>query len=227
LVVKQYTQLVKSRDSGDFGAFTVVPAVTPAPAIILLQEIFGVNAVVRRIAQQFAEKGYLVLAPDLYWRLRPGTEFDYTREGMQAAREFLERFDEGSGVRDIRDTAELARSMPESNGKVGAVGFCLGGKLAYKMAVEGGVDAAAGFYGVGIESELVAPDQLHCPLQLHFAGADRYVPPAAVAAITEALSGAADIFVYEDADHAFFNEVTTRMRQPSAWHVWSSSSPRR
>jgi carboxymethylenebutenolidase len=199
---------VSSLDGGTFDAYVAQPATTPATAVVILQEIFGVNRAVRRIADRFAERGYLALAPDLFWRFAPNIELSYRPEDLERAFDYLKRLDEKLALDDIEATVRAARGLPECNGTVVVAGFCLGGQLAYRAASHCSIDAASGFYGVGIDRTLDEASRLRCPLQLHFGGKDTYIPPPVVSAISTALAGVpqTEIFVYPEADHGFFNE---------------------
>ncbi len=193
--------------NGAFRGYLAVPASGSGPGLVLLQEIFGVNQHMREVAEYYAEEGYVVLAPDLFWREQPGIQLGHSDADMQRAFELYGRFDTDLAVRDIGAALSVLRARPECTGKAGALGFCLGGLLAYLAAARCGVDGAVGYYGVGIEQHLDEAGAINCPLVLHFGERDRFVPEAARAAVTQALSGhaAAQVFVYPGCDHAFNN----------------------
>ena len=161
---------------------------------MLCQEIFGINAYVREVADYYAEEGYVVLAPDLFWRLEKDVDLGYTEADWKKAFDFFQRFDLDKGMDDITAAVKTLRARPEVAGKVGALGFCLGGKLAYLAAARSGVDVAVGYYGVGIEGSLNEPPK--CPLVLHFAEKDKFVPPEAVEKIKAALKDRDDVEIY-------------------------------
>ncbi len=202
---------------GAMQTYVAVPDSGSGPGLLLLQEIFGVNSYVRSIADQFAEEGYTVVAPDLFWRLEPGVELGHGEADMKTAFDLLGRFDVVKAVEDIAATAAALRAMRECSGKIGALGFCLGGKLAYLAAARAGVDAAVSYYGVGIETALDEAARIRCPMVLHFAGADRFVPPAAVERIRAAFAGRNDVAIYEypGVDHAFANSERPAFDKPS------------
>src|SRR5258707_1133640 len=125
------TIAIKSHDGGTFGAYMAVPASGSGPGLVVLQEIFGVNGHLRAVADRWAEEGYVVLAPDLFWRLKPGVELGFGPEDVQTAREYGQRFDDENGVRDIGATIAALKSEPAFTGKVGAIGYCMGGRLAF------------------------------------------------------------------------------------------------
>ena len=190
---------------GSFGAYVSQPDRPNGHAVVVLQEIFGVTAHVRRIADRFAEDGYLAYAPDLFWRMEPGVELSHSKEDMARAFGFLEKYRDDDGLADIASTIAHIRARPGMTGRVAVAGLCLGGKLAYLASTLDSVDAAVGFYGVGIEKRLDVASQVRCPLQLHFGAQDRYVPDAARDQIAQALSQmAVETYLYPDADHGFY-----------------------
>jgi carboxymethylenebutenolidase len=191
---------------GEFAAYVARPAAAKAPAVVVIQEIFGVNPFVRGVADQLAAEGYLAVAPDLFWRIQPGIDItDQTPAEMQQAFDLYGKFDVEAGVRDIDATADLIREDPGCSGKVGAVGFCLGGLLAYLTATRTDIDAAVGYYGVGIERYLAEADRIEGALLLHIAEDDGFVPKEAQAMIKRSLGNHAriELFFYPGRDHAF------------------------
>ena len=193
-----------STADGDFTAFLAHPAGEPAAAIVVIQEIFGVNAFVREVCERLAAQGYLAIAPDLFWRIEPGIDLtDHTDADWKRAFELYNAFNVDAGVRDIAATIDWAR--PNSSGKVGAIGFCLGGLLAYLTATRTDSDASVAYYGVGIDKFLAEADKLAAPLLLHIAEEDQFVPKEAQAQIAAALKNHAhvELFSYPGRDHAF------------------------
>jgi len=207
---------IAAADGGKFRGYLTVPASGKGPGIVLCQEIFGINAYVREVADYYAEEGYVVLAPDLFWRLEKDVDLGYTEADWKRAFDFFQRFDLNKGMDDITAAVKALRLRPELAGKVGALGFCLGGKLAYLAAARSGVDVAVGYYGVGIEGSLSEPPK--CPTVLHFAEKDKYVPQEAVEKIKAALKGRNDIeiYVYPGVDHAFARTQGDQYHKPSA-----------
>lgn len=192
-------------DGRSFVAYVSEPERPNGHAVILLQEIFGVTAHVRRVADRFAEDGYLAYAPDLFWRMQPGVELSHSKEDMQKAFGFLERYRDEEGLADVTATAARIRQRAGFSGRVAVAGLCLGGKLAYLAATLPDVDAAVGFYGVGIEERLDAAASLRCPLMLHFGDQDRYAPQAARVQIAQAVQDkAVEMHLYPGADHGFY-----------------------
>lgn len=196
---------VQGQDGG-FAAYVATPESGAGPAIVVIQEIFGVNAVMRDIADGLAAEGYVAVCPDLFWRLEPGIDItDKTPEEWKKAFDLYSRFDVEAGVRDIQATIDAIRSL-SSNGKVGAVGYCLGGLLAYLTATRTDADASVSYYGVGIDQKLDEIGAVKAPLLMHVAAADKFVPPAAqeaIAAAVQASGGPIQLHVYPGLDHAF------------------------
>src|SRR5687768_16383556 len=164
-------------EGGDFSAYVARPTAAKAPAVVVIQEIFGVNKVMRDITDGLAAQGYLAICPDLFWRIEPGIDItDQSEAEWKRAFELYTAFDVELGVKDIASTIDAARSDPRSNGKVGAVGYCLGGLLAYLTATRTDSDASVSYYGVGLVNFLAENDKLKNPLMLHIAAEDQFVP---------------------------------------------------
>jgi len=190
------------------GAYLAVPAAGKGPGLVLAQEIFGVNHYLRDVADLFAEEGYTVLVPDLFWRLEPGLELSHSEEDFKKAFALFGKFDVAHGVKDIAATVKALKSRRECTGKVGVFGYCLGGLLAYLSATRiNGLACAAGIYGVQIEKFLNEAKNLSCPLALHFGETDHYTPPEVIAKIRKGLAKARDveIHVYPGCGHGFCN----------------------
>jgi carboxymethylenebutenolidase len=198
---------IKSSPDGEFGAYLAAPASGRGPGLVVIQEIFGVNKVMRAIADEFAARGYFALCPDLFWRLEPGVQLtDQTDAEWQRAFDLMQRFDQNSGIRDIQASINYLRhSVTGCTGKVGAVGYCLGGLLAFLTATRTDADAAVGYYGVNIQDKLSDAANIRKPLMLHVAGKDEYVPAEAQKKIIDGLKGNAlvTIHTYPEMNHAF------------------------
>ena len=192
---------------GGFRGYLTVPEAGRGPGLVIEQEIFGVNASLRAVADLYAEEGYVCLVPDLFWRMEPGLDLGYEGADLTRAFGLYSRFDVDRGVADIGAAIAALRARPECTGKVAAMGFCLGGKLAYLTAARHDVDAAVAFYGVGIEEALEEAGGIACPVLMHFAGEDSFVPQAAVEAVAAHFAGRPEvkIHVYPGVDHAFYN----------------------
>jgi carboxymethylenebutenolidase len=218
---------VNAKDGGAFKAYVSTPpsGSGSGPGLVLLQEIFGVNATMREQADAWAEEGYLVVVPDLFWRIRPGIELDYSPEGWQQAFDCFKAFDVDKGIEDTQATIDELRRHPALKGKIGAVGYCLGGKLAFLTGTRTDVDASVCYYGVGIEGHLDELAGIKGPMVMHFAELDPYAPPAAVAKIKAAAKGNGLIAIYEylGVDHAFARVGGDHWHKPSAMMAHSRS----
>jgi len=190
--------------SGVFMAYCAAPPGGRGPAIIVIQEIFGVNADVRAKCDHWASLGYVALAPDLFWRQQPGIQLtDQSEAEWARAFELYQGFSVDKGIEDLKATIAAARAR--STGKVGAVGYCLGGLLAYLCATRTDADAAVGYYGVGIDGRLDEKARIARPLMLHIAVEDKFVDKAAQATVHAGLDGqpGVSLFDYAGQDHAF------------------------
>lgn len=191
---------------GSFSGYLAKPKSGTGPGIVVIQEIFGVNAVMRGIADDLAAKGYVALAPDLFWRIEPNVQItDKTDAEWKRAFDFYQKFNVDAGVKDIQTTIAHLRKTAGVTGKIGSVGYCLGGLLAYLTATRTDADASVSFYGVGIEAKLAESSHIKKPAMLHIAAKDQFVPPAAQAQIVEGLKGkpGVTVHVYPGVDHAF------------------------
>lgn len=204
-------------DDGSFSAYVARPAGTPRAAIVVIQEIFGVNPGIRRKCDRLAEDGYLAVAPDLFWRLEPGIQLDPdVAEEMDRALGLMGKFNQDAGIRDIEATIRWARGEVEG-GKVGCVGYCLGGRLAYMTAARTDVDASVGYYAVGIPDLLREAHAIAHPLLLHIAGDDGFVDKETQAKMHEGLDDHPKVTLldYPGEDHGFATEMGDR-RSPAA-----------
>ncbi len=194
---------------GPFQGYLALPASGTGPGLIVVQEIFGVNANIRALADWFAEQGYVAFAPDLFWRIEPGIELtDQSEAEWKKAFELFGKFDADAGATDIQAAISELRAHPACTGKVGVIGFCLGGKMAYLAATRTDSDASIGYYGVGIQDMLGEADAIKNPLMLHIAGLDEFVPPEAQSQIEAGIGGHPQVtlHIYPDDDHAFARE---------------------
>ncbi len=191
---------------GSFMGYLATPSSGTGPGVAVIQEIFGVNQIMRDRADWLASQGYLALVPDLFWRIEPGIQItDKTDAEMARAFELFGLFDADKGVVDIQATISHLRRHQHCSGKVGAVGFCLGGFLAYLSATRTDADASVGYYGVRIPETLNEATRISKPLLLHVAANDEFVPPDAQAQIHATLDGndLVTLHDYEGMHHAF------------------------
>lgn len=209
-------QIRISTPDGEFGAYMARPGwqtaaataapMIPAPVIIVIQEILGVNAGMRQAADEFAEAGFIAICPDLFWRLEPGVELsDDIPADWEKGVALYQRFDLNAGVRDIAAAITAGRSVQGASGKVGVMGFCLGGLVTFLAAARTDMDAAVAYYGGNTDQHLEEAGAITCPLMMHLAGADEYISPAAQQAIKAALAGhpRVEIYDYPGRNHAF------------------------
>ena len=209
---------------GEFSAYVARPAVARAPAVVVIQEIFGGNQVMRDITDDLAEAGYLAICPDLFWRIEPGIDItDQTEAEVKRAFALFAAFDVDAGVRDIAATVDHVRRDAACSGKVGAVGFCLGGLLAFLTAMRTNADACVAYYGVGIERHLGEAATLARPLLLHVAAEDQFVPKPAQEAIVAALGDRPRVEInrYPGRDHAFARKGGDHYDAGDAALAWS------
>jgi Dienelactone hydrolase and related enzymes len=216
--MKSYTEINTLGGDEEFLAYTSQPVSRATAAVIVIQEIFGVNEGIRAKCDEWASKGYLAIAPDLFWRIRPGIELDPDiPEQMQEAFGLFGQFDQDAGIRDIEATIREARKMI-GGGKVGAVGYCLGGRLAYKTATRTDIDASVGYYGVGIDALLGESHAIARPLMLHIPMDDGFVPPEAQQKMHAGLDGHPRVTLYDypGLDHGFAAQMGKRRNEEGA-----------
>ena len=196
---------IEGKDGG-FSVYAALPEVTPAPGIVVAQEIFGVNQVMRETCDWLAAQGFVAVCPDLFWRIEPNIQItDKTDAEWKRAFELFGLFDVDKGIEDMKATLAALRAHELCNGKAGAVGYCLGGKLAYLMATRSDSDANVGYYGVGLGDLLGEAKAIAKPLMLHIAEKDKFSSAEEIAKVTKALAGNGNvkIHLYEGRDHAF------------------------
>ena len=199
---------VAAADGGSFKAYVSRPQGPPKGAVVAIQEIFGVNAVMRGKADWLAREGFLAIAPDLFWRIEPGVDITDKSEAEWAkAFHLYKKFDVEKGLSDIQATISAVRGQA-GTGKVGAIGYCLGGLLAYLTGCRTDSDASVGYYGVSIEQRLAEADGAKKPVMLHIAEKDSFVPKDAQDAIRAGLGSRAGfaLHFYAEQDHAFTRE---------------------
>jgi carboxymethylenebutenolidase len=191
--------------SPGFAGYLALPPAGRGPGLVLFQEIFGVNQHIRAVAEQYALDGFVVLAPDVFWRQAPRVDLGYEGEDRQRALTLMQGYGGADALADMRVAVATLRARPEvTASKVGAFGYCMGGRLAYLAAATAGVDAAVAFYGGGIHAQLEHAAAVACPIQFHFAERDDHIPPAAVDSVRQAFAGkAAEVHVYPGAMHGF------------------------
>ncbi len=217
---------VQAHDGGPFEAFCAVPETGSGPGVLVFQEIFGINDNIRGLCERLAEAGFVALAPDMFWRIEPRFERK-DESGFADAMAMIGKFDQPAGAKDITSTFTHLLAMPECNGKIGGVGFCLGGTLTYVMAATAradgrGPDAAVSYYGSGIHDMLGLTDSIECPIMFHYGDQDPFIPKEHVEAVEAALGGRPDVTVHHyDAGHAFSNwDAPSMYNETSANQAW-------
>ena len=210
--------------AGAMDAYLALPPGGRGPGLLLLQEIFGVNEHIRGVAEQYALAGFVVLAPDVFWRQAPRVDLGYAGDDMTRGMQLAGALQPAEVLADLQAAVAALRARPElaagtgnTPAKVGAIGYCMGGRLAYTAAALAGVDAAVAYYGGGIAGQLGLAAQVRCAMQFHFAASDAHIPPEAVVAVREAFAGKpAEFFEYPGATHGFNCWARAAYHAPSA-----------
>ena len=201
-----------------FPAYLVKPSGTPRGAVIVIQEIFGVNPGIRKKCDDWAAQGYLAAAPDVFWRQKTGVDLNPDDpEEFQQGIAFMMKHDFDLGIRDVEAAIHWIR-REQSVARVGLVGYCMGGRVAYLTATRTDIDASVGYYGVGIDTMLNESRAIAKPLLLHVPTADGFVPPPAQQAMHEGLdeNSHVTIFDYEGLDHGFADSFGARRDEAGA-----------
>jgi carboxymethylenebutenolidase len=208
---------------GPFDLTVWLPESGHGPGMLLLQEIFGVGDYIHAVAEDLTALGYVVAAPDLFWRIRPGFQVAHDDQGLKDSMDMASRFDPGLGVADAAAALEHLAALPEVEGGLGVIGFCLGGSIAYSLAARVQPDAVVSFYGSAVPGQADLLAQINSPIQFHFGGSDPYIPRDQVAQVEEAVQNSpnAEIHVEEEAGHAFHNRKAPMFHQPEpAARAW-------
>jgi carboxymethylenebutenolidase len=191
---------------GAFRAYIATPEALPAPAVVVLHEVFGVNADIRKTCDELSEQGFIAAAPDLFWRQEPGVDLSVTSEAdWQHGLRLYQAYDRDAGVVDVRETADAVVKLPECTGKVAVLGYCLGGLMTFLTAVRHDVDAAVVYHGGDTEKYLGEVNGLHAPLLMHLGEEDEFISKPAQAEIKAALASKPDatVYSYPGQRHAF------------------------
>ena len=196
---------LQAADGGRFKAYLSLPPAPKGPGVLLIQEIFGVNRHIKAVADQYAMDGFVVLAPDVFWRIEPGLDIGYSDADKEHGYALKQRLDMATTVRDLGAAASALRARPECTGRVACLGYCMGGLLSYLCAAGGGVDAAVCYYGGGIQAQLEQAASIRSPILLHFAENDHIISMQAVDSVRRAFKDRANaaVHVYPGASHGF------------------------
>jgi carboxymethylenebutenolidase len=208
---------------GSFDLTVWLPDGGTGPGLLLIQEIFGVSDYIRAVAEDLAALGYVVGAPDLFWRLEPGYQAQHDQEGLKRSLEMVSRFDVAQGVTDAEAALEHLAALYEVEDGLGVIGFCLGGTIAYFLAAQASMDVVVSFYGSGVPDNTGALDRIDAPLQFVFGGSDSYIPRDQVAKVEAAAARKPNVEVHveEDAGHAFHNRKSSMFHMPEpAGRAW-------
>jgi carboxymethylenebutenolidase len=213
---------VKSADGREFDAYVSQPTTGRGPGLLLIQEIFGVNEHIRAVADQYAADGFVVIAPDVFWREAPRIDLAYDAEGFERGLALLGRLNVPLVASDLQRTVEAVKHLDSCTGLVGSLGFCMGGMLSFVAAARADVDTAVCYYGGGIHQHLDLVEDITCPVLFHFAEKDSYIPASAVGSVRKAFEGRNDarIIVHPGVDHGF-----NCWRRP-AWHQQTAARAR-
>jgi carboxymethylenebutenolidase len=214
------TETIAMADGGSMGAYVAVPDGGHGPGVLVLMEIFGVGPYIRRACERLAELGYVAMAPDLYRRLSPGLELPHDEAGVAEALQTVQELDGEGAVADAAVALDALRGLAEvdAGAPVGAVGFCLGGRLAFGLGAAADPDAIVCYYGSGIADSLEAAGSISCPALFHFGGEDQFIPRSdaeRVAAVVETRPDW-EIAIQEDGGHAFDNHEAPMFHRPEA-----------
>jgi carboxymethylenebutenolidase len=225
---------VKNTRNEQFDAYVSLPPTGRGPGLVILQEIFGVNEHIRAVADQYAADGYCVIAPDVFWREGRKIELAYDPQGFERGLGLLGKLNIDQTAIDLQATVTALKQLSACTGKVGSLGFCMGGLLSFIAAAEAGVDTAVCYYGGGIHQHLDRAKKIRCPVLFHFADQDAYIPQQAVQAVRKSLGGRKNVrvIVHAGVDHGFncwrrpaWNQVTAaRARGQSLVHLSESLS---
>jgi carboxymethylenebutenolidase len=209
---------IEGRD-GTFNAYVARPKTSPAPAVVVLQELFGVNTDIRKTCDELAEQGFLAVAPDLFWRQEPGVDLSVTSEAdWQHGLRLYQAFDRDAAVRDINETLDTMAKLPECAGKIAVQGYCLGALMTFLTAGRCHVDAAVAYHGADTEKYLGEVDNLSAPLLIHLGEEDEFISKAAQAQIKAALASKANatVYSYPGQRHAFARHNGTHYNAAAA-----------
>ena len=196
---------IEGRD-GTFGAYIARPKTLPAPAVVVLHEVFGVNTDIRKHCDELAAQGFVAVAPDLFWRQEPGVDLSVTSEpDWQHGLRLNQAYDRDAGAKDVKDTANAVAKLPECTGRVAVMGYCLGGLMTFLTAARYGVDAGVAYHGGDTEKYLGEVGSLNAPLLMHLAEEDEFISKSAQAEIKAALAKKpnATVYSYPGQRHAF------------------------
>lgn len=210
---------------GFFDGYLALPPTGQGPGMLVIQEIFGVNDHIRAVADKLAAEGYVVLAPDLFWRMKHDVELGYEGNDLEQAMDYYERFDEVKGISDLRHAADALRNHKACTGRIGAMGFCLGGKLAFRLAGATNLNVAICYYGGGIENHIPESEKIKCKILLHFGETDSHILMSTVDKLRESFEAKPNfaIEVYPGVGHGFNCDARSSYDSEAAELAWARS----
>ncbi|MGD9703605.1 MAG: dienelactone hydrolase family protein [Acidimicrobiia bacterium] len=223
-MTSQHTESV-AVEGGEFDLHVWTPDAGSGPSILLIQEVFGVGPYIRAVAERLAQAGYVVGAPDVFWRIHPNWEADHSEAGLGASIEKVQQLDFPQAIGDCVAALEHLAMLPRVTGRPAVLGFCLGGTLAWGVAAMDNPSCCVSYYGSGVPSMLAMIQQVTCPVLFHFGNQDDYLPSEGVEALNEAIAGLAGFAInVENAGHAFDNhEAEMFYDEASSKSAWAKT----
>jgi carboxymethylenebutenolidase len=221
------TEQIPTHDGGQMPAFVARPTSGRGPGLVVLQEIFGVTDYMKQRARDLAGLGYIALVPHLYWRLGSNVQIpENTPEGLQEAFGYLQRLDQRQAVDDAAAALDYLRTLPETGGKAGVVGFCMGGRLAYELAAAAEPDAVVSYYGSGIGNELDAASRISAPIVFHFGDHDQFLPLDEANRVRDTFASRpnAEVHLHAGAGHAFDNPSPMFHHEAASAEAWPQTA---
>jgi carboxymethylenebutenolidase len=209
-------------DGGAFRAYVTLPPAPPAPGIVMQHTMFGVNPLFRSICDAYAAEGFVVVAPDLFWRIGKDIELDYREESYEIGHGLMRKIDKAKAVEDVSATMRYMRALPEIRGKIAAVGYCMGGTLAYLTAARTDVDMAVSYYAIDMEDHLDELGRISAPLVVHLGDRDPYVKPGAFELLRKTLGARPNVtfHAYPGVGHGFASRGSKNYNAGAAKLGW-------
>lgn len=213
------TEHITAPDGGTFDGYVSLPESGRGPGVLVLQEIFGVNKYVRDVCRRVSELGYVAMAPDVFWRIEPNV--DVNGADMAGAFGYIRQYDWAQGVQDLAAALAHLKALPETGGRAGAMGFCMGGTTSFALACIADPDVVVSYYGSGVPDWLPRADTCAKPIMLHFGGNDEYIPTEAIEAVQAWAADRPNVEVHVfDSGHAFDNNFSGFSDPPAAAAAW-------
>lgn len=222
-----------STEAGAFRAYLANPDVTPAPSVVVLHEVFGVNADLRQTCDALAASGFIAVCPDLFWRQTPGVDLSVTSEAdWNTGLALYSAYDRDAGVIDVAETVKAASHLEGASGRVAVMGYCLGGLMAFLTAARSEVDAVVAYHGGDTEKYLGEAPDISAPMIMHLADEDEFITKTAQSAIKAALAGRphVEVFSYAGCNHAFsrhggahYNAEAAHLANARTWEFLKSN----